>query len=91
MSDLHGNFLPYDHLNRRPAVGGLPYVYSFVREQRQDTTQHVIFLNAGDILQGSMAAYYYNYLDEREQKMPIQRKCAQAAEPRHGCSKISTK
>ena len=70
MSDLHGNFLPYDHLNKRPAVGGLPFVYSFVRDQRKDTTQHVVFLNSGDMLQGSMASYYYNYIDKREQFMP---------------------
>jgi 2',3'-cyclic-nucleotide 2'-phosphodiesterase/3'-nucleotidase len=70
MSDLHGNILTYDHLNRRPAVGGLPYVYSYVRQERKDTTQHVIFLNSGDYLQGSMAMYYYNFMDRREEYMP---------------------
>ena len=70
MSDLHGNFLPYDHLQRRPATGGLPWVYSFVRQERKDATQQIVFLNSGDMLQGSMAAYYYTYLDKRDQFMP---------------------
>jgi 2',3'-cyclic-nucleotide 2'-phosphodiesterase/3'-nucleotidase len=70
MADLHGNLLPYDHLQRRPAVGGLPYVYSYVKQERKDTTQHVVFLNSGDVLQGSMAAYYYNYIDQRGTYMP---------------------
>jgi 2',3'-cyclic-nucleotide 2'-phosphodiesterase/3'-nucleotidase len=70
MSDLHGNFLPYDYIRRRPAIGGLPHVYSYMKEQRADTTQTVILLQGGDYLQGQMAVYYYNYLDKREQFMP---------------------
>ena len=66
MSDLHGNFLHYDHLLRRPATGGLPYVYSYVQEERKDPTQHVIVMNGGDYMQGQMAAYFYNYIDTRE-------------------------
>jgi 2',3'-cyclic-nucleotide 2'-phosphodiesterase/3'-nucleotidase len=70
MSDLHGNYLPYDHIRKRPAIGGLPYVYSYMKEQRADTTQTVILLNGGDYLQGQMAVYYYIYMDQREEFMP---------------------
>jgi 2',3'-cyclic-nucleotide 2'-phosphodiesterase/3'-nucleotidase len=70
MADLHGNFIAYDHIRRRPAVGGLPFVRQFAVDQRKDTTQHVILLNGGDVLQGSMQAYYYNYVDHRENYMP---------------------
>jgi 2',3'-cyclic-nucleotide 2'-phosphodiesterase/3'-nucleotidase len=71
MSDLHGNFLPYNFLERRPATAGLPYIYSFVRQERKDTSQHVVVLNSGDILQGSMSVYYYNYVDPRDTYMPF--------------------
>jgi 2',3'-cyclic-nucleotide 2'-phosphodiesterase/3'-nucleotidase len=70
MADLHGNFLDYDYIRKRPSVGGLPYVYAYLMQERKDTNQHLIFLNAGDILQGSMAAYYYNYRDQRNFYMP---------------------
>jgi 2',3'-cyclic-nucleotide 2'-phosphodiesterase/3'-nucleotidase len=65
MTDVHGNLLSYDHLQRRPASGGLPWIYSYMKREREDTTQHVVLLNAGDILQGSMAVYFYNYIDRR--------------------------
>jgi 2',3'-cyclic-nucleotide 2'-phosphodiesterase/3'-nucleotidase len=51
-------------------VGGLPFVNKFVTEQRKDSSQHVIFLNGGDVLQGSMQTYYYNYVDRRRDYMP---------------------
>jgi 2',3'-cyclic-nucleotide 2'-phosphodiesterase/3'-nucleotidase len=70
-SDLHGNFLTYDHLQKRPAQGGLPWIYSFVKQERRDTTQHIVLLNSGDFLQGSVAVYYYNYIDRREDYMPF--------------------
>jgi 2',3'-cyclic-nucleotide 2'-phosphodiesterase/3'-nucleotidase len=70
MPDLHGNFVTYDHIRKRAAIGGLPYVYSYVKQEREDTTQQVILLNAGDILQGQMAAYFYNYIDKRETFVP---------------------
>jgi 2',3'-cyclic-nucleotide 2'-phosphodiesterase/3'-nucleotidase len=70
-SDLHGSFLTYDHLHKRQATSGLPWIYSFVKQERKDTTQQVILLNSGDFLQGSMAAYYYNYIDQRDVYMPF--------------------
>ena len=70
MSDLHGNFLTYDFIRKRPAIGGLPYVSQFVAKERKDTTQHVILVNAGDVLQGSTQTYHYNYSDKRDEYMP---------------------
>jgi 2',3'-cyclic-nucleotide 2'-phosphodiesterase/3'-nucleotidase len=72
-SDLHGNFFPYDFLQRRPKTEGLPWIYQFVKEQREDTSQHVVLLNSGDFLQGSMSVYYHNYMDPRRDSffMPL--------------------
>jgi len=70
MTDLHGNFQMFDFIRRRPVIGGLPYVHQFVKQERKDTTQHVILLDGGDVLQGQMTVFYYNYVDRREFYMP---------------------
>ena len=70
MTDLHGNFQMFDFVRRRPVVGGMPYIHQFVKQERKDTTQHVILLDGGDVLQGQMVVFYYNYVDEREFYMP---------------------
>ena len=69
-SDLHGNFFQYDHLSKRPATGGFPYIYSYLKQEREDTTQHLIVMNSGDYIAGSIATYFYNFMDTRTQYMP---------------------
>lgn len=63
-TDVHGNYFPYDYLNQQPGKGSLIRAYSFVKAQRQlMKPQHVLLLDAGDILQGQPSAYYYNFID----------------------------
>ena len=63
-TDVHGNYFPYDYLNQEPGKGSLIRAYSFVKAQRQlMKPQHVLLLDAGDILQGQPSAYYYNFMD----------------------------
>lgn len=63
-TDVHGNYFPYDYLNQEPGKGSLIRAYSFVKAQRQlMKPQHVLLLDAGDILQGQPSAYYYNFID----------------------------
>lgn len=63
-TDVHGNYFPYDYLNQQPGEGSLIRAYSFVKAQRQlMKPQHVLLLDAGDILQGQPSAYYYNFMD----------------------------
>lgn len=63
-TDVHGNYFPYDYLNQKPGEGSLIRAYSFVKAQRQlMKPQHVLLLDAGDILQGQPSAYYYNFMD----------------------------
>ena len=62
-SDVHGSIFPWDFIRNRPAGGSLARVMTYVREQREDTSQAVILLDNGDILQGQPVVYYYNFED----------------------------
>ncbi|MBN2638582.1 MAG: bifunctional metallophosphatase/5'-nucleotidase [Bacteroidales bacterium] len=62
-SDVHGCVFPQDLVYQRIRKGSLAQVQSFVNEQRADKNQSVVFLDNGDILQGTPFVYYYNYVD----------------------------
>ena len=63
-SDVHGNYLPYETSARRAGTGSLARVHSYVEQQRGKFGEdYVLLLDAGDLLQGSPASYYYNYVD----------------------------
>ena len=62
-SDVHGAVYPYDFVNDKESAGSLAQVYNFVEQEREDSSQIVILLDNGDILQGDPASYYYNFID----------------------------
>lgn len=62
-TDSHGAIYPYDFVNDRENNNSLAQVYSYIKEERADTSQSVILLSGGDILQGTPAVYYYNFED----------------------------
>ena len=62
-SDVHGAVYPYDFVNDKESSGSLSQVYNYVQQERKDTSQNVILLDNGDILQGDPASYYYNFID----------------------------
>ena len=62
-SDVHGNYYPYDFMQKREAAGSLARVSSFVRQERETYGDNLILLDNGDILQGQPSVYYYNFVD----------------------------
>lgn len=62
-SDIHGNFFPYDFINKRNTQGSLARVYSLVQEKRRIFKENLILVDNGDILQGQPGVYFYNYMD----------------------------
>ena len=62
-SDIHGNFFPYDFINRKAWGGSLACVHAFAEEQRKTFGDNLILLDNGDILQGQPSVYYYNFID----------------------------
>lgn len=63
-TDVHGNYFPYDFINRADGEGSLSRICGYVEDLRmRKGSEHVLLLDNGDILQGQPAAYYYNYID----------------------------
>lgn len=62
-SDVHGNFFPYNFIERKGWSGSLARVHSFLKEQRGLYGDNCLLMDNGDILQGQPTAYYYNFID----------------------------
>lgn len=62
-SDVHGNFFPYNFIDRKEWGGSLARVHSFVQEMRGKYGDNCLLIDNGDILQGQPSAYYYNFID----------------------------
>ena len=58
-SDVHGHLFPYDFLTGDSVQGGLARVSSYLKEQRKHGG-NVIYIDCGDMLQGTPATYCYN-------------------------------
>ena len=58
-SDVHGHLFPYDFLTGDSARGSLARVSSYLKEQRRQGTS-VVYVDNGDMLQGTPATYCYN-------------------------------
>lgn len=62
-SDVHGNYYPYNFIDRTAWGGSLARVHSYVEEQRNAYGNNLLLFDNGDILQGQPSAYYYNFID----------------------------
>lgn len=63
-TDVHGNYYPYDFINRKAGSGSLARVATMVDKARRETgAENVILVDNGDLLQGQPTAYYYNFID----------------------------
>ncbi|MCD8165438.1 MAG: bifunctional metallophosphatase/5'-nucleotidase [Bacteroides sp.] len=62
-SDIHGNYFPYNFIQKREWGGSLARVYSLVEKERERYGDNLILIDNGDILQGQPTAYYYNFID----------------------------
>ncbi len=60
-SDVHGAIFPYDLIRDKPTTASLAQVLTYVNTHRADSSQLVILIDNGDILQGTPVVYYYNF------------------------------
>lgn len=58
-SDVHGNLFPIDFLTGDSARGSLARVSTYLKMQRQQEN-NIIYMDNGDMLQGTPATYCYN-------------------------------
>lgn len=62
-SDVHGKIFPYDFVKDQNTGSSLASVKYYLDSVRAETGENLLLLDNGDILQGSPAVYYYNYID----------------------------
>lgn len=61
-SDVHGSFFTRDYVNNRSVKGGLARVYAYVQSLREKYGDRLLLMDGGDMLQGSPAIYYSNFV-----------------------------
>lgn len=65
-TDVHGSFFPFDFVRNKTRKGSLASVYTYVDSLR-NTNNNVLLLDNGDILQGTPAIYYANYISDAKE------------------------
>ncbi len=61
-SDVHGALLPFNFIADKPANASLAQVMTYLKQERADKDQYVVYVDNGDFLQGTPLVYYYNYI-----------------------------
>lgn len=62
-TDVHGNILGYDFIKDQYTPDGLGRVATYVARVRMDYPTSTLLFDGGDVLQGSPAVYYSNFID----------------------------
>lgn len=68
-SDVHARIFPYDFVNDRPMQSSLANVHYLVKAVRSRPGSNIILLDNGDLIQGTPAAYYANFVQETRQNL----------------------
>jgi 2',3'-cyclic-nucleotide 2'-phosphodiesterase/3'-nucleotidase len=68
-SDVHGALFPHDFLNDKPGATSLASVQTFVDSVRAIPGANLILLDNGDLIQGTPAAYYANFVQKKKQNL----------------------
>ena len=68
-TDIHGNYFPYDFIKMKPSNGSLARVQTYLKEQRKEFGDNIVLLDNGDILQGQPTAYYYNFIETKQEHL----------------------
>ncbi len=68
-SDVHARLFPYDFVENKPAATSLAQVHYLVQALRAREGANFILLDNGDLLQGTPAAWYANFVQESEKNL----------------------
>jgi 2',3'-cyclic-nucleotide 2'-phosphodiesterase/3'-nucleotidase len=68
-SDVHARLFPYDFVNDRPTQTSLANVHYLMESARARLGSNLILLDNGDLLQGTPAAYYANFVQDSRRNL----------------------
>ncbi len=68
-ADVHARLFPYDFIDNRPSRNSLANVHYIVQALRARHNESLIVLDNGDLLQGTPAAYYANFVQDSEENL----------------------
>jgi 2',3'-cyclic-nucleotide 2'-phosphodiesterase / 3'-nucleotidase len=68
-ADVHARLFPYNFIENKPAATSLANVHYLVQAMRAREGTNLILLDNGDLLQGTPAAWYANFVQETDQNL----------------------
>ncbi len=68
-ADVHARLFPYDFVANKPARTSLANVHYMSQVLRARDRSNLILLDNGDLIQGTPAAYYANFLQEADKNL----------------------
>ncbi len=68
-ADVHARIFPYDFVANRPAKTSMANVHYLVQSLRARDRSNLILLDNGDLIQGTPAAYYANFVQEADENL----------------------
>ena len=68
-TDVHARLFPYDFINDQPMRTSLANVHYLLSAVRSRPGSNIILLDNGDMLQGTPAAYYANFVQQSRQNL----------------------
>ncbi|MCQ2201331.1 MAG: bifunctional metallophosphatase/5'-nucleotidase [Bacteroidales bacterium] len=69
-TDVHGAIFPYDYVKGEEAQHSMAQAVHYIEDVRKES-DNVILLDAGDMLQGTPAVYYYDHVDSVRNVIPM--------------------
>ncbi len=68
-ADVHGRFFSYDFVKNQPAGASLAHIDYLRQAMKQRQESNLILLDNGDLIQGTPAAYYANFVQDTDENM----------------------
>ncbi len=68
-ADVHARLFPYDFVENRPAKTSMANVHYLLQALRSRENHNFILLDNGDLIQGTPAAYYANFVQETDNNL----------------------
>ncbi len=63
-SDIHARLFPYDLVNDLPIRNSMAHIHTLLSVARSRSGNNIILLDNGDLIQGTPAAYYANFVQK---------------------------